>query len=273
MKKNYLKIIVLIFGLVITVANTKSQIVYTDVDPDVTVSEFLQGYGVDFNDDDKIDVHITLLDNVGVWVMHLIPDANLDQTYVVYDGEEASVLIDGDDISPASNLYQLGTGWGGLLYGYWESSGEYGNWTGVQEDKYLGIKFEIDGNFHFGWIKLTTIIYAYDNMEFTVKAYAYNTIANEGILAGDTGLETKIEKEENNSFSIYPNPAKNIINLPAFDEAVDVSICDISGKIVYRDEIQARVIKRIDVSALNPGLYIVHAQTGGKVHTFKLVKE
>jgi hypothetical protein len=80
MKKNYLKIIVLIFGLVITVANTKSQIVYTDVDPDVTVSEFLQGYGVDFNDDDKIDVHITLLDNVGLCLIHLNPDAKLDHT-------------------------------------------------------------------------------------------------------------------------------------------------------------------------------------------------
>ncbi len=57
-----------------------SQIIYTDVDPDTTVNEFLQGYGVDFNHDDKIDLHITLLNNVGVWVMHLIPDSNLDFT-------------------------------------------------------------------------------------------------------------------------------------------------------------------------------------------------
>ena len=64
-------------------SNLVSQIIYTDVDPDVTVSEFLQGYGIDFNLDDKIDVHITLLNNVGVWVMHLIPDSDTDFTYVV----------------------------------------------------------------------------------------------------------------------------------------------------------------------------------------------
>jgi hypothetical protein len=125
MKKNYLKAIALFFCLAVVASNAKPQIVYTDLEPDVTVSEFLQGYGVNFNGDNKIDLHITLLDNVGVWVMHLIPDANMDLTYVVYDGEEACVLNEGDDISPASNLYQLGTGWGALLYGYWEGNGEY----------------------------------------------------------------------------------------------------------------------------------------------------
>ncbi len=274
MKTNYLKTITLIIGLVFITSNVKSQIIYTDVDPDITISGFQQGYGVDFNDDDKMDVHITLLSNTGVWVMHLIPDENSDLTYVVYDGEEASVLVDGDDISPASNLYQLGSGWGGLLYGYWENSGEYGNWTGTQEDKYLGIKFEIDGNFHFGWIKLTTIVYAYDNMEFTVKGFAYNAAENEGIIAGDTGQATDILEMRNTSFSIYPNPTKDFINLPTFDEAAVIIISDISGKMVYQGEVmQSQAKGTIDISSLNTGLYIVRVQTGRKVLTSKLVKE
>ena len=160
------------------------------------------------------------------------------------------------------------------MYGYWESSGEYGNWTGTQEDKYLGIKFEINGNFHYGWIQLTTIIYAFDNMEFTVKGFAYNTVANEGILAGDTGQITDIAEAGNTGFSIYPNPAKDIINLPTFGETAVVSISDISGKIVYSSEVvQSQINETIDISFLNTGLYIVRVQTGGKMLIAKLVKE
>jgi len=249
-----------------------SQIIYTDVDPDTTVNEFLQGYGVDFNHDDKIDLHITLLNNVGVWVMHLIPDSNLDFTYVVYDGEEASVLIDGDDISAASDFYRLGDGWGSLLYGYWEDSGEFGNWTGIQEDKYLGIKFEIDNNFHYGWIHLTTIIYDYDDMEFTVKGFAYNTVADEGIEAGDKG-QVGIFKNNISSMSVYPNPAKDIINLPSNINSGVITISDISGREVWKNDVQSQLNKPIDISMLNTGLYIMHVQVENKVYAAKLVKE
>ena len=271
MKRIYI-LTAFIFTLVFITNNVVSQIIYTDVDPDITVSEFLQGYGVDFNQDDKIDLHITLLNNVGVWVMHLIPDADADFTYVVYDGEEALVLVDGDYISASSDLYQLGSGWGGLLYGYWESSGEYGNWTGVQEDKYLGIKFEIDDDFHYGWIHLSTIIHDYDNMEFTVKGFAFNTIVNEGIASGDMG-QVGIVKNETSSMSIYPNPAKDIINLPSFIDAGVISISDISGRIVWQNDAQFLLKKPIDISTLNTGLYIIHIEVENKVYTAKFVKE
>ena len=55
-------ILTLVLGVFLNLNTLQAQIVYTDVIPDTTVSEFLQGYGLDFNHDDKNDLHVVLLD-------------------------------------------------------------------------------------------------------------------------------------------------------------------------------------------------------------------
>ncbi len=265
MKNTILLILITLFFLT---KESTSQIVYTDLEPDTTVNEFLNGYGLDFNDDDKIDVHITLLSNYGVWVMHLIPDSDVDNTYVLYDGEEASVLEEGDDISASSAWYKLGSGWGGLLYGYWESSGEYGNWTGLQEDKYLGIKFEIDGIFHYGWIKLTTHVFSYDDMEFTVQSYAYNSETNNAIAAGDTGIPSSIMEHNSQLFSVFPNPAQHHIRIQSEYDFQQITLVGTDGQIVLK---QDNTSNTLDISRLRSGMYIVRIQTNREIFSTKLM--
>jgi len=186
--KKFKRIILsLSFYLIVFTAN--SQIVYTDVNPDSTVSEFQNGYAIDFNNDAKTDMHLVLLSGGGIYIMRLIPDDAADDNYVINlggDGGGADVLNINDNITSSSNWYKIGSGWGDLLYGYWPDDGEYGHWTNTQTNKYLGIKFKIGSNFHYGWIHLTTHIFATDNMEFIIKGYAYNTIPDEEILAGET---------------------------------------------------------------------------------------
>ncbi len=183
--------IIIIFSLLFVIINASSQIVFTDVEPDLTITEFGQGYSIDFDNNDKIDTHLTLLTGGDiVWTMLLIPDENEDANYVVNQGGNdggAKVLSIGDEISPASDFFIIGDGWGDLLYGYWVDDGEYGYWTDTQTDKYLGFKFDIDGSYHYGWVHLSTIVHATDDMEFTIHSYAYNSVPNEAILAGDQG--------------------------------------------------------------------------------------
>jgi hypothetical protein len=57
------------------------------------------------------------------------------------------------------------------------------------KNAYLGIKFEIDGEFHYGWARLTvTTVQKKFNPSFTVTltGYAYETVAGQGIVAGQT---------------------------------------------------------------------------------------
>jgi len=266
--------LILIFSFGIITVN--SQIVYTDVEPDSTVSEFLQGYAVDFNNDSKSDVHLVLLDNVGVWVMRLIPDDSEDLVYVINVGGDdggAAVLNYEDNISSSSNFYKVGSGWGDLLYGHWDDSGDYGYWTETQEDKYLGIKFKVSDDFYYAWIHITTHIYAVDDMDFIMKGFAYNSVPNEQISAGDIGNETNISEVNTNDFSVYPNPASDIINLSGINcqSGCNMDITDISGKLVLRYSNADNNF--FNISNLKPGVYFIKIQTGKSVYSNKFIKK
>ena len=61
----------------------------------------------------------------------------------------------------------------------------YGNWGGNPQNKYLGVRFFINGKVHFGWVRLTVNIPPpLQVMSATITAYAYETVPNRSILAG-----------------------------------------------------------------------------------------
>jgi hypothetical protein len=62
-------------------------------------------------------------------------------------------------------------------------SRQYGNWGGNPSNTYLGVKFLISGETHYGWVRLTVATGAHE-MAATITAYAYETEANKRILAG-----------------------------------------------------------------------------------------
>jgi hypothetical protein len=66
------------------------------------------------------------------------------------------------------------TGWNGP----WMNGGK-----GVK-NRYLGLKFKIDGEFHFGWARLTIKTIPQHGYRATLTGYAYETTANKSILAG-----------------------------------------------------------------------------------------
>ncbi len=57
-------------------------------------------------------------------------------------------------------------------------------------DKYIGIRFRSKGKTYYGWILLNMSV-GVSSGTMTVKSFAYNTTAEEGINAGDTCVATK----------------------------------------------------------------------------------
>jgi hypothetical protein len=51
--------------------------------------------------------------------------------------------------------------------------------------RYLGLKFKIKGQFHFGWARIA-VTTARNNFTATLTGYAYETIPGKGIIAGKT---------------------------------------------------------------------------------------
>lgn len=64
----------------------------------------------------------------------------------------------------------------------------FGNWAGSNPDRFVGVKFVIHGTTHFGWVRLSLDTTAFNNCEIntTITAYAYETVANKKITIGSS---------------------------------------------------------------------------------------
>jgi hypothetical protein len=61
-----------------------------------------------------------------------------------------------------------------------------GRWVNVS-DRYLGLKFKINGNFHYGWARLNVkVLRGQFKITAILTGYAYETIPNKAIIAGAT---------------------------------------------------------------------------------------
>jgi len=59
-----------------------------------------------------------------------------------------------------------------------------GQWANVS-NRYLGLKFQVDGKTHFGWARLSVQLQS-QQITATLTGYAYETIPDKGIRAGQT---------------------------------------------------------------------------------------
>ena len=73
------------------------------------------------------------------------------------------------------------------------------------------------------------------------------------------------------SFSLYPNPVGNTLNVSAAVTIDAVSIFDLTGREVMRAMPNA-VTFSLDVADLNKGMYLVTVKAGNQELTTKLVK-
>ena len=76
----------------------------------------------------------------------------------------------------------------------------YGNWANVT-DRFLGLKFALDGETHYGWARLN-VTASFDRngpyITATLTGYAFETVANQSIKAGQTsGTDLSMTAPEN----------------------------------------------------------------------------
>jgi len=82
-------------------------------------------------------------------------------------------------ISTGANFGAVGTTAGAAVYLGLSNLGPWPDTT----DRYLGLKFTLDGDTHYGWALLDVVAGC---SEFTIKKYCYNDVAGEGIHVGQT---------------------------------------------------------------------------------------
>lgn len=169
----------------IALSDTASaQIVYTDVDPDINGDAYFNIY-VDLDNNGVDDFRFT--GGHGLWynwidVFELTTSAEVMGAYP-YESW-VGVLNEGHPITasgPFDNIHPMAS-----VFDYYGIIIPVGDWLDATE-KFVGVRILIDGNTHYGWVRLTTHIELEEPhaITFILHDYAIQMSPNTPLHAGD----------------------------------------------------------------------------------------
>ncbi len=248
-------------GLAAFTPVANAQIIYTDIDPDVNISN--SSYLLDLNNDGTEDFRITQngsssysMDGVAVYAYQsnankLLID-KIQFGYYSYSVNAALALNQGDTID---NNQPMWGAFGGLnAHGIYNSAPlDIGHWKSLS-DKYIGFKFVIDSDLHYGWARLNVTP---DATSATIKDYAYNSIPDEMIMAGQTGSAGINKYSAGNEFNVYSFNKKLVIDCGNSDiKNTVVSIFNTTGQQIKQMQINS-MRTEVDMSDIPSGIYFV----------------
>jgi hypothetical protein len=169
-------------GLLALAQPAHGEIVYTPADVAISV-RILHSYALDLNHDGTTDFFLNAtsrqsIDQSGGTSRIIAKPAQ--NNFVVGFGGKAAALQAGQPIG-------IGRKFAGLLMAslFTFNLSEFqfgGQWANVV-NRYLGLKFQIDGQTHYGWARLTV---GTKTLTAKLTGYAYETTANAPIVAGKT---------------------------------------------------------------------------------------
>ena len=250
------------------VSDATGQIDYTDIDPDevLTGTRFL----LDLNGDGTTDYEIS---NDGAF-----SGVTPGTTARVYTSNSSSILglnaggnynypfalSEGAPIDDAQTTWITNTNyqtlnWMGCAY-------TNSQWCDGQVDKYLGLRITIGADKHYGWVRMDI---PSDASSITIKDYAINTVANEGILAGETAT-AGIANNNFKGFNYFVDK-NNQLNLSANISMEKVSLHNTLGQQVVSQKL-SNTNETVELSGLQSGVYIATVSIDGASKTFKIVK-
>ena len=167
-------------------------------------------------------------------------------TYTTYNGTSTVTY---------SNPYTWSTSYGT----------SYGNWVN-QTSKYLGLEFQILGQTHYGWARVT--LQGVNCV--TVEEYAYETMPNVAILAGDKGLSTSIaDLNLIEDITVFASNDVLNVNVPAEVVGYNIKLVDMLGRTIVNETIGSSR-HTIDVANKTTGVYVVLIEGEGKAFSEKI---
>lgn len=155
------------------------------------------------------------------------------------------VLSDGNNISSGAPGSWLNTYFQSLNYG----DCSFGNWCDIT-DGYLGVRFDISGNTHYGWIRMDVND---DGAVWTIKDWAYVDIPDTGLTAGQETLSTK--QDILNEIKVVA--LNKTIGIYHLNESLNYHIYNMSGQKVLTGVTTGATNHVIEAESLANGVYIV----------------
>lgn len=238
-----------------------------------------------------------------------LPDYPTDIEGITRNPDYPSLGCYSYEIIQAHHLYQYfpckAVGWVEL---HWEGGSGYktavfmkeGNFSGSPPIPENSITYNADDEFGLGdeigssgWYCVYNDLNLPDNffyitaingIVYTVMATDYFGSTGKEIYITDTAVDNPIlvigdnsgsVSEINSEFSVFPNPAKEVLYLTSSNWSVDrIRLTDISGKEIQIPQPNfERETVSLDLSALSPGIYLLQIESGTKIYSQKIVKQ
>jgi hypothetical protein len=165
--------------------SAQAEIVYTPTNQTIQRNGV---YNLDVNGDGTVDFLIQQW-NYGMWSSdnELLADPAFGNG-VLGNRSAAAALNSGASIGPSQNFVASGYNGENMIDVTHTTTGGPsfvgGAWANVR-NKYLGLKFQIAGETHYGWARLT-VTREFFHFTAILTGYAYETVANTAIKAGET---------------------------------------------------------------------------------------
>ncbi|MBK9457462.1 MAG: T9SS type A sorting domain-containing protein [Bacteroidetes bacterium] len=242
-------------------AGLNAGVVYTDIDDvNIGVGDF---FDIDINGDGILDFHFeanAIANGSATWSFGSVfgnatsvsvgnPDNQL-LGYVGYYYNYASALNYMDSIGPAGPwLSNPSYGNSAVLASNFYDVATYGAFPGAGA-KFLGYKFTIDGNIHFGWMRIIAEI---EPLTITITEYAYDDMPRTPILIDFYGSISALPE---GAVTIYSfGTMLTILNKINLENAF-ANVVDLSGKQIKSYPINAG-LNQIELDNVASGNYLI----------------
>ncbi len=295
MKKQLLKVVyAFITTAMMLSASANAQIVYTDINPDTSIirtrlpqrGHVSTEHNMDVNNDGILDLKFILTSSI---ITGFFPGQPTSITGSVSATPlNGSAILSGSSGYPAkmnlNDSINANVNWSALTSQVMISkttsstTTTIGNWN-TTTDGFLGLRVIAGSQTHYCWIRLSVEAYTSGaNAAILVsKDFAYNSIPNQPILAGETGSVTTGISENSfaSSINLFPNPTKNhlTIDLGSNNKKIEVTIADITGKVIYTTVTTDTNMVEVNTNDFSEGIYVVQIQAADFIGTKKLVLE
>lgn len=276
--------------LLLSKQEVNGQVVYTDIEPDLIVDHDLYAAEIDMNDDGVYD-----------FFFHNNSFVFYDTSWLSFRTMQ-NILVGPDEVGNAlaGISVSFSTGYGeftrfypfaldqGSLVGdlqTWQTvetqvmalrvlstSGDivgfgfYAWYEYLSEtiDNYLGVRFnDLEGASHYGWIRCDILE---EGRILVIKDYAYEAELEYPIVTGDTSHYVAINENVNALKPIIFTQSNTLtVNLNTWENPADISVFDLSGKLVFHSEITENY-SSFSLSVAE-GIYLVTLRSG--MATFK----
>ncbi|MCB9195863.1 MAG: T9SS type A sorting domain-containing protein [Flavobacteriales bacterium] len=260
------------------VTSASAQVVYTDVNPDATITAggATSQYAVDFDNDGSFDVAFAMFTgsqtgtypysgyNIPYTLDYTVGVATFGTAAPATNGWLASSgnvagLSAGSRIGSSATFNGSQGSMGGVFNTYLgapisNSFGPYSSGNFLGAEKYLGVRFDINGAVHYGWVRVEM---SADATTMIIKDYAYESTPETPINAGSQA--SMVSVDELASQVTVRNINNNLnIKLEGINNA-DLTVVGLDGKQYIN-----QVVGSVDVVSLgdlSTGIYLVNIST------------